>query len=198
MFYFTDICSVLTFTVIMTRLVILLAALCAIAYGCPNIISKSAWGGRRSTCKPRIKNPVPWVIIHHTTGPSCNTKASCINQVKGIQNHHMNANKWCDVGYNFLVGNDGNVYEGVGWTTVGAHARGSNSKSIGISFIGNYMNNLPSPAAINAAQRLISCGVSKKMIRADYTLKGHRNVFNTACPGNALYNNIKTWGRFKA
>ncbi|XP_075041960.1 peptidoglycan-recognition protein SC2-like [Mixophyes fleayi] len=165
---------------------------------CPNIISKSAWGAKKTSCRDRLSNPVPWVIIHHTAGASCNTKASCISQVKGIQNFHMNSNKWCDVGYNFLVGNDGSVYEGRGWTMVGAHAKGSNSKSIGISFIGDYMTKLPSQAALNAAKRLISCGVSKRMIQPNYTLKGHRNVGSTDCPGNALYNNIKSWGRFKA
>ena len=38
---------------------------------------------------------------------------------------------WSDIGYNFLVGEDGNIYEGRGWGKVGAHARGHNSDSIG-------------------------------------------------------------------
>jgi N-acetylmuramoyl-L-alanine amidase len=38
---------------------------------------------------------------------------------------------WDDIGYNFLVGEDGNIYEGRGWTQTGAHCIGYNSKSIG-------------------------------------------------------------------
>lgn len=40
---------------------------------------------------------------------------------------------WADIGYNFLVGEDGNVYEGRGWTQVGAQTLNYNSKSIGIN-----------------------------------------------------------------
>jgi len=38
----------------------------------------------------------------------------------------------------FLIGGDGNVYEGCGWTREGAHTYGYNKKSVGIAFIGNF------------------------------------------------------------
>jgi N-acetylmuramoyl-L-alanine amidase len=50
----------------------------------------------------------------------------------------MNAQRWPDIGYNFLVGEDGNVYEGRGWDAVGAHAVPYNSNSIGICVIGDF------------------------------------------------------------
>lgn len=40
--------------------------------------------------------------------------------------------------FSFLIGGDGNVYEGAGWHKVGAHTRGYNTRSLGIAFIGNY------------------------------------------------------------
>lgn len=40
--------------------------------------------------------------------------------------------------FSFLVGGDGNVYEGVGFHKVGAHTRGYNTRSLGIAFIGNF------------------------------------------------------------
>ena len=43
----------------------------------------------------------------------------------------MNTNGWDDIGYNFLVGEDGRVYEGRGWYRQGAHALNFNSNSIG-------------------------------------------------------------------
>lgn len=52
----------------------------------------------------------------------------------------MNTNKWSDIGYNFVVGEDGNVYEGRGWDKIGAHAPSYNSKSIGICMIGNFVS----------------------------------------------------------
>ncbi len=32
--------------------------------------------------------------------------------------------KYCDIGYNFLIGGDGNVYEGRGWDRQGSHTIG--------------------------------------------------------------------------
>ena len=40
------------------------------------------------------------------------------------------------------MGGDGNVYEGAGWHEVGAHTKGYNTKSIGITFIGNFNGEL--------------------------------------------------------
>ena len=31
--------------------------------------------------------------------------------MKGIQNYHMDSRGWSDIGYNFLVGEDGRIYE---------------------------------------------------------------------------------------
>lgn len=44
------------------------------------------------------------------------------------------ASGWDDIGYNFIVGEDGNVYEGRGWDIVGAHAGVNtyNQQSLGI------------------------------------------------------------------
>ena len=50
----------------------------------------------------------------------------------------MNHNNWSDIGYNFLVGEDGNVYEGRGWSKRGAHAPTYNAESIGICVIGDF------------------------------------------------------------
>jgi hypothetical protein len=46
---------------------------------------------------------------------------------RGIQDWHISGNGWCDIGYSFLVGGDGNVYEGRGWDEIGAHTGGFNS-----------------------------------------------------------------------
>lgn len=40
----------------------------------------------------------------------------------------------------FMIGGDGQIYEGAGWHKVGAHARGWNSKSLGVGFIGDFQS----------------------------------------------------------
>ena len=71
---------------------------------------------------------------------------------------------WDDIGYNFLVGGNGKIYEGRGWDRVGAHVKNWNSKSVGISFIGTFMTTKPTDAALKAAQDLIECGVSQMVL----------------------------------
>ncbi|KAM3912273.1 peptidoglycan recognition protein 1-like [Leptodactylus fuscus] len=183
----------------MTRLLLLLATVCAVAYGeCPNIISKSAWSIKKTGCQTALKSPVPWVIFHHSDTPPCTSKDGCITRARNILDYHTGTQGWCDIGYNFLIGSDGTILEGRGWSKVGAHAKGFNSMSIGICFIGNFQNGLPSEAAINAAKSLIRCGVELKKIKVNYTVKGHKDVTSTSCPGDALYNNLKKWDRFMA
>ncbi|CAI9601808.1 unnamed protein product, partial [Staurois parvus] len=166
---------------------------------CPTIIRRAEWGGKTPTCK-KLSTPVENVIIHHTETPPCNSRATCSNQAKNIQNYHMKTRGWCDIAYNFLIGEDGAaVYEGRGWTIQGGHAKEVyNPISIGISFIGTFTRRTPNTAALNAAKQLIACGVARNVIKSNYVLKGHRNVMSTSCPGDRLYNVIKGWPRFKA
>lgn len=55
---------------------------------------------------------------------------------------HLQTNvyKWGWVGLfsSFLVGNDGNIYEGTGWLVIGAHTYGYNTNGTGIAFIGDF------------------------------------------------------------
>lgn len=105
----------------------------------------------------------------------------------------MESQKWDDIGYNFLVGGDGNVYIGRGWDSLGAHTKGYNSKSIGIAFIGTFTSVTPPQRQLMAAQKLIEEGVRLGKLTPDYKLYGHRQFLNTESPGTMLYEIIKKW-----
>jgi hypothetical protein len=64
----------------------------------------------------------------------------------------MDNRGWQDIGYNFLIGGDGNVYEGRGWGIWGAHVPRYNSKSIGICVIGDFQSEF----LTNVATKLLS------------------------------------------
>ncbi|KAH8321683.1 hypothetical protein KR074_011623, partial [Drosophila pseudoananassae] len=181
------------------KVLVLLAVLfCAQAVLGVTIISKSEWGGRSATSKSTLASSLSYAVIHHTAGNYCSTKAACITQLKNIQSYHMDSLGWADIGYNFLIGGDGNVYEGRGWNVMGAHATNWNSKSIGISFLGNYNTNTLTSAQISAAKGLLSDAVSRGQIISGYTLYGHRQVGSTECPGTNIWNEIRTWSNWKA
>jgi len=82
-----------------------------------------------------LSSPVPHVAIHHTTGLRCTDRSSCVLQVQHWQKYHMDEKRWADIGYNFLVGGNGYVFEGRGWNHTGAHCFGFNRLSIGMNIV---------------------------------------------------------------
>ncbi|KAI5213568.1 peptidoglycan recognition protein 1 [Manis pentadactyla] len=163
---------------------------------CP-IVPRREWKALASECSQRLSLPVRYVVVSHTAGSNCNTPASCLKQVQNVQHYHARTLGWCDVGYNFLIGEDGLVYEGRGWDTEGAHTGSTwNPMSIGISFMGNYMERSPPPRALRAAQSLLACGVALGALSPKYEVKGHRDVQQTLSPGDQLYEIIRTWPHY--
>ncbi|XP_032120843.1 peptidoglycan recognition protein 3 [Sapajus apella] len=163
---------------------------------CPNIIKRSAWEARETHC-PKMNLPAKYVIIIHTAGTSCPVPTDCQTVVRNTQSFHMDTRNFCDIGYHFLVGQDGGVYEGVGWHIQGSHTYGFNDIALGIAFIGNFVEKPPNAAALEAAQDLIQCAVVEGYLTPNYLLMGHSDVVDILSPGKALYNIISTWPHFK-
>ncbi|XP_062542733.1 peptidoglycan-recognition protein 2-like [Armigeres subalbatus] len=164
--------------------------------GCPNIIKRAGWSASKSTNVTYQIKPVQYVVIHHTATQSCNEMPVCKEIVKSIQDQHQKNNQWSDIGYNFLIANGGNAYEGIGWHRVGAHTRGYNVKSIGIAFIGDFTKDLPSAKALRAVHKLLQCGVNMGELDKNYQLYGARQISATASPGKALYNELQEWDHY--
>ncbi|XP_060557417.1 peptidoglycan-recognition protein SC2-like isoform X2 [Ruditapes philippinarum] len=165
---------------------------------CPSIITRAQWGARTAKSTTRMTSTPTYVVIHHGAGARCFTREKCQKLVRYYQNLHMDTNEWDDIGYNFIVGEDGNVYQGRGWGIVGAHAgsRSINKDSLGICVIGDFSKSVPNQAAQNAVKDLISCSVARKKLSSSYRLRGHRDVKTTACPGTSFYNVIRTWKNY--
>jgi len=110
------------------------------------------------------------IILHH---------AVYNGDVEGIDRIHKNKDYTC-IGYHFYVRKDGTIYRGRQEDTIGAHAYGSNSTSIGICAEGNFEEDIMSAEQKNSIIELVDYlkgkyGISK-VVR-------HRDVCATACPG---------------
>ncbi|XP_062603016.1 peptidoglycan recognition protein 1-like [Saccostrea cucullata] len=159
------------------------------------IISRSEWGATQPGGKVDNLQHIPrYVIISHSgSGINALTEHQCAEEVRSNQTYHIYNRGWSDIAYNFLIGEDGNVYEGRGWGKEGAHTKGLNKESIGICFIGNFDRRLPNQKALEAAKDLIRRGVKEGKIRTNFILKGHRDFSNTASPGECLYQDLQKW-----
>ncbi|XP_037940336.1 peptidoglycan-recognition protein SA-like [Teleopsis dalmanni] len=160
---------------------------------CPTIKTKNQWAGKAATDVTYQVRPIRYVVIHHTASDPCSTFVECAELIQGIQNYQMTDLEYDDIGYNFLIGNDGNVYEGTGWGVRGSHSYGYNMNGTGIAFIGNFIKKLPTRAALDAAKKLLECGVKKGELDRHYKLLGGLQVISTQSPGLTLYNEIQEW-----
>ncbi|NXC77198.1 PGRP2 amidase, partial [Anhinga anhinga] len=168
---------------------------------CPAIVPRCMWGARpyRGTPRP-LTLPLGSVYIHHTSTPSapCRTFAACARDMRAMQRFHQDTRGWDDIGYSFVVGSDGYLYQGRGWHWVGAHTKGYNSKGYGVSYIGDFSDALPDPDTIALVRdELLPCAVRAGRLHRNYTLRGHRQMGHTDCPGNSLFREIETWHGFK-
>ncbi|XP_017275498.1 peptidoglycan recognition protein 5 isoform X2 [Kryptolebias marmoratus] len=152
-----------------------------------NIVSREQWGAAPPKQRETLREPAQGVVIHHTAFQSCRGLAECSDELVHIQRFHMNERDFDDIGYNFLVGGDGIVFEGRGWGVVGAHTKGHNYDTLGIAFMGNFNNDSPSKDALQSVRRLLVSGVSRGFLQPHFVLFGHRDLGATACPGENLY-----------
>ncbi|XP_055680319.1 uncharacterized protein LOC129788369 [Lutzomyia longipalpis] len=160
---------------------------------CPQILSKQQWGGRAPLKVFYNILPIEYVIVHHTVSGTCNMQRKCETLVQNIQSYHMNELKLDDIGYNFIIGGDGSIFEGVGWHRRGSHTYGYNYRSIGIAFLGNYENYAPTKKSTQAAKDLIECGISIGELSKDVKIYAAKQVQSTLSPGEHLFDDIKTW-----
>uniref|UniRef100_A0A3Q2CLG5 Peptidoglycan recognition protein family domain-containing protein n=1 Tax=Cyprinodon variegatus TaxID=28743 RepID=A0A3Q2CLG5_CYPVA len=117
--------------------------------------------------------------------------------MRSMQRYHQQDKDWADIGYSFVVGGDGNIYEGRGWNWQGAHTYGYNSKGYGVSFIGNFQSRLPSTHSMDLVRKqLASCAVRGGRLVSSYIIKGHRDMVTSASPGDAFYQEIKRWDHY--
>ncbi len=185
----------------------------------PNIIRREEWGGDLSKDEDdgNYRDPseypiidVSHAVIHHTATE--NEPSNPEQVVRNIWYHHAINRDWWDIGYNFLIDHEGNIYEGrenynLEFQDVqGAHAgSGNNQASVGISLIGQFQpgysaidSGYPTGEALSSLEKLIAWRFSQYSLTPLGSASiggknnvpricGHRDVGNTSCPGNNLY-----------
>ena len=122
------------------------------------------------------------VVIHHTGNPTDDDLSAA-----EINASHK-ARGWSCIGYHYVVRKDGTVEQGRPHWTVGAHAYGHNSHTIGIHVCGNFEIGEPTSEQIESLAMLLAnlCTDYGLTIDRDHVV-GHRELMPTACPGRKLF-----------
>ncbi|MCX2971610.1 MULTISPECIES: peptidoglycan recognition protein family protein [Streptomyces] len=180
----------------------------------PGIVTRSGWGADESLREREYlyTDTVKAAFVHHTAMSNNYTCAEAPAVIRGIYKYHVSSLGWRDVGYNFFVDKCGKIYEGraggVRNAVMGAHTYGFNHDSTGVAVLGTYSSTAPSKDAREGVAKLLgwklgihragdpggsvtlTSGGGKYPKGRKVTMKtvsGHRDGFNTECPGEKLY-----------
>jgi hypothetical protein len=122
------------------------------------------------------------LVLHHSVIYYGNDLATA----RGIQTLHRGEERsWADIGYHYLVGRSGGIYEARPLNVRGIHVAGHNTGSVGVCLMGNFVNE--SLTDEQRASTLLICQWLTLVLPNMTHLAGH-NEFNpeTLCPGENL------------
>lgn len=155
-----------------------------------HLLKRSDFGWGRTAA--RAASPRMGLVIHYDGPGQDLTKQShshCLAYWKGVREFHLKERGWADIGYSFGVcphsdsqGN-GYVFEGRGLGREQAAQPGGNTTYYSVTLmLGDGEH--PTDVQINTVRELREWLHSKGNAN---TVKGHKDFFNTSCPGTILY-----------
>ena len=119
----------------------------------------------------KTKRKIDWLVVHCTA-----TRENQHITVDEIRKWHTDKG-WSDIGYHYVIYLDGTIHEGRPVTRQGAHVKGFNKNSIGITYVGGVDKNLaPKDTRTEAQKEALSeliCELSE--LYPDAKVRGHRD-----------------------
>ena len=173
----------------------------------PPYIPRAVWGQAYNLTDQIYRPPATYtdvshLIIHHSATSNQSNNWPAV--VASIFNYHANTNQWQDIGYNWLIDPEGNLYQGRGGgdDVRGAHMCGYNNNTMGVCLLGTFTTADPDPRALRTLEALLSyksCQKNLDPLGSDSIvshtgymkhISGHRDGCApnyTECPGNRLH-----------
>ena len=166
-----------------------------------SLVTRAAWGAMPAHTDHMEKNEGGWrrITVHHSAEPNPPPLDGSVGEsaaaVRSIQKAHMEGKEthYGDIGYHFVIDPFGRVFQGRDLAWQGAHAHGDNNvRNIGVCLIGNFEDDHPTKAALEALRRLVD------QLRKSYNISrsevyGHCDLWNTECPGRNLERWVKEY-----
>ena len=151
------------------------------------VVSRATWGAESLKDNHDPMARITRITVHHTAEIAGMGERPDADLVKGIQDFHRNTRGWADIGYHWVIGQDGRVYEGRALHVQGAHAGGGNNiENLGISVIGDFTATMPPTRALRTLTLFLRAQQKRYGIPMEQVF-GHREFKATACPGDMLF-----------
>ncbi|MCY4205567.1 MAG: N-acetylmuramoyl-L-alanine amidase [Bacteroidetes bacterium] len=173
----------------------------------PHIQRRTDWGAQpfRGSPVPLNRPTYDYMTLHHTAGFAATTLNEGLEQVRRIQDFHQNGRGWSDIGYQFLMDQEGRLYQGRPFfdeakpfdegprLAQGAHVGGANTGNIGVSLMGCYHP----PEGVGCRDEMTLFAIDSLIVTFGFLseryevspdqMRGHRDFGSTACPGDNNY-----------
>lgn len=178
------------------------------------VVRLSRYEGKNKLLFPtRTAKKISRIFIHHTA-EWLEQDADDASLIRAIYLYHAKTKGWGDIGYNFIIGQRGVIYEWRAWGDYveWAHVYANNLWTVGISVIGNYQSlhlnrdqrawlveaitYVAKKYGINASEQapgIMACKWEGSCIWkgvTTYRLSWHRDAGNTSCPGDNIYDEL--------
>jgi len=129
------------------------------------------------------------IIVHCTATPE-----GRVETVESIRRMHK-ANGWADIGYHYLIGLNGERWNGRNVNLVGAHCEGYNANSIGVCYVGGCDKNMKAKDTRTDKQKaaLIALLKDLRKLYPKAKIVSHRDLDRKgkACPSFDATNEYK-------
>jgi hypothetical protein len=134
--------------------------------------------------------PITYVTVHHDgmTPFYGDTAEAAMDRLERIRLSHR-GKKWGDIGYHYAVDRGGRVWECRPISWQGAHVKDHNAGNIGVVALGNFDEQTPTEAQVNAVRSHVSTLMSTYRVQ-EARVRTHREWAPTACPGAHLQQRI--------
>lgn len=165
----------------------------------PSLNALMTWPPQKDEL-PSDWQPVERIVLHDTgcdaSNPSCNNNQDPISTIQGIYRYHAVTRGWGDIGYNYLIDQQGRIYEGRygGNGSRAAHLYYDRTKdnfnfgSVGITVLGNYATIQPSATVYESLAKLVGWlstanNLNPQGVSSSYIWNKEKGGFNTLFTG---------------
>lgn len=119
------------------------------------------------------------IIVHCTATPEGRDVS-----VEDVRSWHVKDNGWSDIGYHWIIELDGSIKAGRPERKSGAHAKGHNSTSVGVCYVGGCDADMNAKDTRTESQKeTLRCLLKDISNRYPFAeIIGHRDISSKECP----------------
>ena len=154
--------------------------------------------GKQLRWARRYSPDVKLIAVHHTAQKITGDLRSPVERVRALYDFHANSRAWGDLGYHYLIDEEGTIYEGRsgGESVIGGHVYCGNVGTLGVALLGNFDEEQPTQDQVHALQWLLKDLATTYDIPLDRnvffhgknmkTIVRHKDLIATECPGHFM------------